>query len=71
LIDDYTKLPYDKKKQAIARRNPPYYTKSDNYSRSQELFFCNKCGDTSFEMLDNNKKTGKCCRCGERYVINK
>jgi len=68
LIKDYKKLPYDKKKQALARKNPPQWTIKDTYSKSQELFFCNKCGDTSFELLDNDKQTGKCCRCGLKYA---
>jgi len=67
LIKDYSKLPYDKKKQAIARGKPPHYTIKDSYSRSQEIFFCDKCGDTSFELLDDGKKTGKCCRCGVKF----
>jgi len=71
LIKDFTKLPYDKKKQAIARKTPPFYTKSESYTRSQEIFFCDKCGDTSFELLENNKPTKKCCRCGAPYVSNK
>lgn len=61
------KIQYDKKKQAVARKSPPFYTTNSIYSRSQQIFFCNNCGDTSFELLDNGKQTGKCCRCGGKY----
>jgi len=61
------KFPYDKKKQAIARKSPPFYTTNPLYSRSQEIFFCSNCGDTSFELLNDGKQTGKCCRCGVKY----
>jgi len=67
MIEDYTKLPYDKVKQAIAAQKPPLYSTDPKYSRSQELFFCNKDGDTAFELLDKGKKTGRCCRCGEKF----
>jgi len=67
MIKDFSKLPYDKKKQAEIRKVGPFYVSNPKYTRSQELFFCNKCGDTSFELLDYGKHTGKCCRCGVKY----
>jgi len=48
-----------------------FYIRDPKYSRGQVVRDCKKCGDTSFELLENKKKTGKCCRCGEKYVINK
>jgi len=60
---------YDKAKQAKAREHPPFYTTNlSKYARSQEIFGCNKCGDTSFELLENGKPTGRCCRCGEKFT---
>jgi len=67
MIEDYSKLHYDKVKQAKAALNPPLYSTDPKYSRSQELFFCNNDGDTAFELLENGKKTGKCCRCGQDF----
>jgi len=61
------KFAYDKKKQSIARKSPPFHTTKDSYSRSQQIFFCSKCGDTSFELLEDGNQTGKCCRCGVKY----
>lgn len=45
-----------------------FYTSNPMFSRSQVVRNCNKCGDTSFEMLDKGKLTGKCCRCGEKFA---
>jgi len=58
---------YDKVKQANARQKPPLYSTDSKYSRSQKLFFCHNDGDTAFELLENGKETGKCCRCGENF----
>lgn len=49
----------------------PFYTTDSKYSRSQTVQVCKKCKDTSFELLENKKETGKCCRCGEKYGGNK
>ncbi len=67
MIKDFSKLPYDKKKQLEAVKKPVFYKTDVKYSRSQELFFCNKCGDTSFELLEWSKPTNKCCRCGNKF----
>ncbi len=37
------------------------------YSHTGDVTFCKNCGDTAFELLDNKKPTGKCCRCGESF----
>jgi len=62
------KIPYDKKKQAISRKHPPFYTTKDSFTKSQELFYCSKCGDTSFELIEDGLFTGKCCRCGVKFA---
>jgi len=67
MIKDFSKLPYDKKKQIEARKHPVFYTTDAKYTRGQALYFCNKCGDTSFELLDYGEATGKCCRCGGKF----
>jgi len=64
---DFENLPYDRVKQANAVKKPPLYKSDPKYSRSQQLFFCNTDGDTGFELLENGKKTGKCCRCGKKF----
>jgi len=64
------KLPYDKVLQAKIN-GKTYYTLNIKYSRGTNVTFCKRCGDTSFELLEAGKKTGKCCRCGEKYVSNK
>jgi len=62
------KFQYNKIKQAKAREHPPYWTKdTSKYTRSQEIFGCNKCGDTSFELIEDDHPTGRCCRCGEKF----
>jgi len=58
---------YDKKKQAEARKHPPFYTTDSKFSRSQIVRFCNECGDTAFELEENGKLTSKCCRCGKSF----
>lgn len=65
MIKDFSKLKYDKIKQAKARKMVPFFTTSPTYSKSQELSFCNNCGDTAFHLLENNVDTKKCCRCGK------
>jgi len=42
-----------------------FYTKDKKYSRGQRIVICKKCGDTAFELLEDKKSTGRCCRCGE------
>lgn len=43
--------------------------KSDSkYSRSNYVKQCDKCKDTAFELLIDNKKTGRCCRCGDKFT---
>jgi len=64
------KYPYDKVLQAKIN-SKTYYSLNIKYSRSQVVRFCSKCGDTSFEMLEAGKLSGKCCRCGAKYVSNK
>lgn len=49
----------------------PFHLTNKKYSRSQVLRKCKKCNDTSFELLENKKLTGRCCRCGEKYARNK
>jgi len=61
-------IPFDKKKQIFARKPKPFYIGNPINSRSQQISFCTKCGDTSFELLDNGEPTGKCCRCGVKYA---
>jgi len=45
----------------------PFYTKDLKYSRGQLNSYCKKCHDGSFELLENKKHTGKCCRCGDKF----
>jgi len=48
--------------------NPnPFYLKNKKYQRSQKVRICHNCKDTSFEMLENGKLSGKCCRCGDKF----
>jgi len=54
-------------KAAAARKNPPFYTTSEKFGRSQKVSFCNTCGDTSFGLLNLGKETNQCCRCGKEY----
>ena len=50
-----------------AGMEPPFYLKNKNHTRGQVVTFCKKCKDTSFELLEKKRSTGKCCRCGEKY----
>jgi len=54
-LDDYKK----------ANKKAPFHLSSDRYGRGQKILNCKKCKDTAFELLDQGKETGKCCRCGE------
>lgn len=60
------KIFYDKILQAKIVGHT-FYSTNPKYARSQVVIFCKKCGDTSFEMLDTGKLTGKCCRCGGKF----
>lgn len=44
-----------------------FYTKDKKYTKTQQVTKCKTCKDTSFELLENKKATGKCCRCGKEY----
>jgi len=64
-------LKFNKKepKQFNAPPHPsgPFYELHKKYSRGQKVTFCKKCGDTSFELLEDKKPTKRCCRCGDAY----
>lgn len=49
----------------------PFYLTDEKYWKSNKITECKKCKDTSFELIENKKNTGKCCRCGLKYVSNK
>ena len=51
--------------------SPAFHTTHKKYSRGQLIRRCEKCKDTSYELLENKKITGRCCRCGAKYVSNK
>lgn len=48
-----------------------FWKSKEVYSRGQIIKYCKKCKDTSFELLENKKPTGRCCRCGSKFVSNK
>jgi len=64
------KAPFDKVLQHKIN-GKTYYTLNIKYSRGTVVTFCDRCGDTSFELLERGKRTAKCCRCGEKYVSHK
>jgi len=45
----------------------PLWLTDKKYSKNQVVTDCKNCKDTSFELLENKKETGKCCRCGLKY----
>jgi len=45
----------------------PFYKTDVKYSRGQRIVICNSCGDTSFELLENKKRTNRCSRCGATF----
>ena len=50
-----------------AGMKPPIYLSDKKYWKNQKITECKKCKDTSFELLENMKPTGRCCRCGVKY----
>jgi len=48
--------------------NPnPKWRSDPKYTHTNQIAFCKKCRDTSYELKENGVDTGKCCRCGDPY----
>jgi len=53
--------------QSYNSHTKPIYLEDVKYSRGQVNKYCKKCKDGAFELLENKKQTGKCCRCGNKF----
>jgi len=47
--------------------DPALWKTNPKYSHTNQIQYCKKCRDTSYELKENGVDTGKCCRCGELY----
>ena len=47
-----------------------FYKRDIKYSRGQVNMYCKNCKDGAFELLENKKQTGRCCRCGDKFANN-
>ena len=57
----------DKKGGGIGQHQPALWKTNPKYRHTNEIRFCKNCNDTAYVLIEDNKVTNRCCRCGEDF----